>query len=120
VRLLGDRDDIASLLPILDVFVLASSSEGLSNAILEAQACALPVIATRVGGNPELVDGDCGRLVAPAQPAALAAAMLELLRDPALRSALGTAARARVEPKHSLQGMVNSYLRLYRDMIGGR
>lgn len=120
VRLLGDRDDIASLLPILDVFVLASSSEGLSNAILEAQACALPVIATRVGGNPELVGDDCGRLVAPAQPAALAAAMLELLRDPALRSRLGAAARARLEPKHSLQGMVNSYLCLYRDMLGGR
>ncbi|MGH8212207.1 MAG: glycosyltransferase [Rhodanobacteraceae bacterium] len=119
-RLLGDRDDIASLLPIMDVFILASSSEGLSNAILEAQACALPVIATRVGGNPDLVDENCGRLVAPAQPAALAAAMLGLLRDPALRSRLGAAARARVEPKHSLQGMVDSYLRLYQDMAGDR
>jgi glycosyltransferase involved in cell wall biosynthesis len=120
VRLLGDRDDIASLLPILDVFVLASSSEGLSNAILEAQACALPVIATRVGGNPELVDENCGRLVPPAQPAGLALAMLELLRDPELRLGMGTAARARVEPKHSLQGMVNSYLHLYQDLLGER
>ena len=118
VRLLGDRDDIASILPALDVFVLASSSEGLSNAILEAQACALPVIATRVGGNPELVGENCGRLVEASQPEALASAMLELLQNRALRRALGTTARATVELKHSLQGMVNAYLRLYQDLLG--
>ena len=119
VRLLGDRDDVAALLPALDLFVLASASEGLSNAILEAQACALPVVATRVGGNAELVREECGRLVEAMKPAMLADAMLQLLNDGESRSKLGTAARERVEQKHSLQTMVNDYLRLYRDMVGG-
>lgn len=117
VRLLGDRDDIPRLLPALDLFVLASSSEGLSNAILEAQACALPVVATRVGGNPDLVEEDCGRLVRAEDPPMLADAMLELLQDPLLRSRLGSTARTRVEQKHSLQAMVDSYLCLYRDLV---
>ncbi|MBS0430916.1 MAG: glycosyltransferase [Proteobacteria bacterium] len=117
VQLMGDREDVAQLMPLLDVFVLASDSEGLSNAILEAQACGLPVVATRVGGNPDLVREDCGKLVEAGNPSMLAEAMLELLRDPAARSGLGTAARARVEAGHSLQIMVDSYLRLYRDLI---
>src|SRR5690606_39805093 len=60
IRLLGRRPDIDKLLSALDLFVLASDTEGLSNAILEAQACGLPVIATDVGGNPDVVDADCG------------------------------------------------------------
>ena len=115
-RLLGDRDDIPQLLPALDLFALASSSEGLSNAILEAQSCALPVVATRVGGNPELVSEDCGRLVEARQPAALASTILEVLQDDALRSRLGAAARERVVRDHSMQAMVSAYLRLYREM----
>lgn len=120
VHLLGDRDDIPRLLPALDLFALASSSEGLSNAILEAQACGLPVLATRVGGNPELVPEDSGRLVKAEDPPMLADAMIGLLKNPALRSRMGAAARARVERKHSLQAMVDAYASLYRDLIRER
>ena len=120
VHLLGDRDDIPRLLPAMDLFALASSSEGLSNAILEAQACGLPVLATRVGGNPELVPEDSGKLVKAEDPPMLADAMLELLKNPALRSRMGAVARARVERKHSLQAMVDAYVSLYRDLIRER
>lgn len=120
VRLLGPRLDVAELLPILDVFALASETEGMSNAILEAQACGLPVVATRVGGNPELVDTDCGVLVEPRNPRALAQALLELLPDSARRVRLGVAARARVLRRHSLQGMMNAYLDLYRELGNAR
>jgi glycosyltransferase involved in cell wall biosynthesis len=114
VRLLGERRDISRVLPAFDVFVLASESEGMSNAILEAQSCGLPVVATRVGGNPELVDADCGVLVESRDPPALALALLELLPDAARRIRLGAAARARVCARHSLRAMAQAYLDLYR------
>jgi glycosyltransferase involved in cell wall biosynthesis len=115
VHLLGSRKDIDVLLPALDLFVLASDTEGMSNAILEAQACGLPVIATEVGGNPDLVDNTCGQLVAPRDPDALAAAMLALLRDPARRDRMGTEGRVRIERNHSLDVMTEAYASLYRE-----
>ena len=120
VRLLGARLDVADILPALDVFALASETEGMSNAILEAQACGLPVVATRVGGNPELVDADCGVLVEPLNPPALAQALVELLPDAARRVRLGSAARARVCARHSLQGMTDAYFALYRELADAR
>ena len=120
VHLLGSRKDVDALLPALDVFVLASDTEGMSNAILEAQACGLPVIATEVGGNPDLVDDICGRLVAPRDPDALAAAMLALLRDAELCQQMGVAARARVTSKHSLDAMAQAYASLYRESVHAR
>jgi len=119
-RLLGPRLDVPKILPALDVFALASETEGMSNAILEAQACGLPVVATRVGGNPELVDADCGVLVEPLNPPALAQALLELLPDTARRIRLGSAARARVCARHSLQKMTDAYLALYRELADAR
>lgn len=120
VHMLGPRSDVANILPALDVFALASETEGMSNAILEAQACGLPVVATRVGGNPELVDVDCGVLVEPLNPPMLARALLELLPDAARRIRLGVAARARVLRRHSLQAMTNAYLELYRELADAR
>lgn len=115
VRLLGRRPDIGKLLPALDLFVLASDTEGLSNAILEAQACGLPVVATNVGGNPDLVDADCGVLVAPRDPAALADAMARLLRDRARMERMGAVARMRAVRDHSIAAMTRAYTALYRE-----
>jgi glycosyltransferase involved in cell wall biosynthesis len=120
VHLLGSRKDVDVLLPALDLFVLASDTEGMSNAILEAQACGLPVIATEVGGNPDLIDNTCGQLVAPRDPDALAAAMLALLRDAELCKRMGMAARARVTSKHSLDAMAQAYASLYRESAHAR
>lgn len=114
VRFLGARDDVPDLLAAMDVFALTSRSEGMSNTVLEAMAAGLPVLATRVGGNPELVDeGVTGELVPPQQPDALADALLVLGHDPGRRRRMGAAARARVEQKFSLSGMLRRYERLY-------
>ena len=115
VILLGSRKDVPELLPAFDLFALASDTEGMSNAILEAQACGLPVIATQVGGNPDLVDDTCGELVAPRDPDALAAAMLALLRDPGCRERMRVVARDRIERRHSLDAMATAYASLYRE-----
>jgi glycosyltransferase involved in cell wall biosynthesis len=82
--LAGARDDVPELLQGMDVFVLPSIAEGISNTILEAMACGLPVVATRVGGNAELVAaGETGQLVPASDPEALAQAMLAYAREPA-------------------------------------
>ncbi|MDE2271590.1 MAG: glycosyltransferase [Xanthomonadaceae bacterium] len=120
IRLLGPRRDVDKLLPTLDLFVLASDTEGLSNAILEAQACGLPVVATRVGGNPDVVHADCGDLVEARRPAALAASMLRQLRDPVRRVRMGAAGRARVEREYSIAAMVQAYESLYRELADAR
>jgi len=117
VHMLGSRKDVDALLPALDVFALASDTEGLSNAILEAQACGLPVIATHVGGNPDLVDDDCGVLVPARDPDAMAEAMRALLRDADLRKRMGAAARSRVVRNHSLDSMTQTYASLYRELV---
>lgn len=120
VRLIGERRDISRVLPAFDLFALVSESEGMSNAILEAQSCGLPVVATRVGGNPELVSTDCGVLVESKDPTALAQALLELLPDSIRRIRLGAAARARVCARHSLHAMAHAYLGLYRELADAR
>lgn len=116
VHLLGQRPDVQHVLQALDLFVLPSETEGLSNAILEAQACGLPVIATAVGGNPELVDAQCGALVPPGAPDQLADALLNLLHDAGQRAALGQNARARILRDYSLDSMVHAYESLYREL----
>lgn len=96
-HLLGTRQDVPRLLHHLDVYVLSSTTEGLSLSILEAMAAGLPVVATRVGGNAELVTpGETGALVPASDPQALAEALLEVLRAPARRKAFGAAARRQV------------------------
>ncbi len=114
VHFLGDRNDVAELLQGLDLFVLSSLTEGYSMALLEACAVALPIVATAVGGNGEIVhDGSTGRLVPPADPAALANAMLDLLRKPEQALALGRGARTWVEQHGSLEAMALRYASLY-------
>ena len=96
VQFLGMRDDVPDLLPGFDTFVLSSLHEGLSIALVEALAAGVPIVATRVGGIPELVThGEYGLLVPPADPAALASAMVWLARDPAVRGRLSTAGPVR-------------------------
>jgi glycosyltransferase involved in cell wall biosynthesis len=114
VHFLGDRNDVHDLLQGFDMFVLSSISEGYSMALLEASAVGLPIVATDVGGNGEIVrDGDTGRLVPASDPRALAEAMLALLREPRQASALGRAARTWVEKYGSLEAMAMRYARLY-------
>lgn len=121
VRFLGAVPNAARLLPRFDVFVLSSVLEGMSNAVLEAMAAGRPVVATRVGGNPELVvDGKTGFLVAPRDPAALADAVLRLMRDPQLARRLGEAGRRRVESEFTLATMVGRLERLYGDLLAER
>jgi len=113
--LVGERDDIADILRGLDLFVLPSLAEGVSNTILEAMASGLPVVATRVGGNPELVAaGVTGALVPPAAPAALAEAIAALAADPSHARALGQAARREAVARFSLERMLHDYHAVYR------
>lgn len=110
----GERSDIPDVLRGLDCFVLPSLAEGISNTILEAMACALPVVATRVGGNPELVDdGSTGRLVPLQSKGAMAAAIMQYFDDPAMARRHGGAARSAVVRRFSLERMVQDYRALY-------
>lgn len=114
----GRRDDIPELLRAMDVFVLPSLREGISNTVLEAMSSGLPVVATAVGGNPDLVDRDTGILVPPRDPAALAAAIKGYVDAGELRRQHGDAARARVEREFSIERMVDAYATLYDDLMG--
>lgn len=117
----GERDDVPEVLRGLDCFVLPSLAEGISNTILEAMACSLPVIATDVGGNPELVDaGASGELVPPADPDALARAIIRSADDPARARRQGGAGRAIVERRFSLEAMTGAYLDLYDTLAANR
>ena len=119
VWLAGDRDDVPALMGALDLFVLPSLAEGISNTILEAMACGLPVVATRVGGNAELVlEGRTGVLVERDDPAAMAAALAGYVHDSELRRDHGAAARQRIEAHFSLDGMVARYTDLYDELSG--
>lgn len=117
VRLLGHRPDVETVLAALDLFVLSSVSEGLSNTILEAMAAGAPVVATRVGGADEMVvEGATGLLVESGQAGALATAIAGLLADDARRAAMGAAGRRRVEAEFELAGMVRRYDALYESV----
>ena len=110
----GERGDVADVMRGLNCFVLPSLAEGISNTILEAMAAGLPVVATRVGGNAELVaDGRTGLLVPAAEPEPMAQALLRLWRHPGEGQAMGRAGRADVEARFSMQAMVSAYQSLY-------
>jgi L-malate glycosyltransferase len=113
IRFLGHREDARDLLAACDLYANSSISEGISLTILEAMAAELPIVATRVGGTPEIVDDSCGRLVPSRNPGALAAILAQLSADPALRGRLGHAARARVEQRFTLDRMVGEYRDAY-------
>jgi glycosyltransferase involved in cell wall biosynthesis len=118
VTLLGHRDDVPNLLASLDVLALPSfAHEGIPQIILQAQAMGRAVVATTVGGIPEVVqDGVNGLLVPPRDASALAEKMTLLLNNPSLRRRLGAAARAHVETEFSLDDMGRRLLWLYEDV----
>jgi glycosyltransferase involved in cell wall biosynthesis len=113
VKFLGHREDARDLLAACDVYANSSISEGISLTILEAMAAGLPVVATQVGGTPEIVDDSCGRLVPSRDPAALARTLASLAADFPLRQTLGRAARARVEERFTMDRMVREYRDAY-------
>jgi glycosyltransferase involved in cell wall biosynthesis len=118
VRMLGRWDDMPAFYASLDVMVSASRQEGLPIAILEGMASRLPLVATAVGEVPTVIqDGRTGVLVPAEDPELLAAAILELLRDPAKRERVGSAARQLVEDDFSAERMTADYLRVYEDAI---
>jgi sugar transferase (PEP-CTERM/EpsH1 system associated) len=118
VRMLGERSDVPRLLAGLDVFTLPSIAEGISNTVLEAMSTGLPVVATRTGGNPELVeDGVTGRLVPVADRRALADALWGYVGDAHLRALHGKAGRQRAVDEFSLDRMTGRYRELYRTLV---
>lgn len=114
----GDRSDVPALMRAFNIFVLPSLGEGISNTILEAMASGLPIVATNVGGNPELVSKDNGILVPAADRAALADAIGHYAVNAELRHAHGRTSRAIIEARFSMQAMVQGYLGVYDNLAG--
>lgn len=117
IQFAGHRSDARHLVAAFDAYVSSSIFEGMSLTILEAMAAGRPVVATRVGGTPEIVvDGETGILVQPRDPAGLAQALLRLSSDPSGARAMGLAGRARVCERFTLERMVNHYAAAYSQL----
>jgi glycosyltransferase involved in cell wall biosynthesis len=117
VVFLGDRRDIPAVMASLDVAVLTSDSESLSNAILEAMAAGLPVVAFRVGGNAELVNEQRGELVSAGDEEGVAAAVERLLSAPSMRAQFGHNARKFAEENFGLENVRARYEACYQTLI---
>jgi glycosyltransferase involved in cell wall biosynthesis len=118
VKLLGQRSDIPQILEASDVFVLSSRWEGLPYTIIEAMMAGLPVVATKVGGVPELVEnGVTGFLVPPKDPETLAQALQKLIEDPELRKRMGRAGREKALREFTLDRMLHETERVYREVL---
>ena len=114
----GFKPDIHRYYAIMDLSALTSFSEGLSITLLESMRCGVPVVATRVGGNPEVVvDGVTGYLVPPGDVSSFASKTVELLRDKDLRRRMGEEARRRVERHFLLQDVASRYLEIYKGLL---
>lgn len=121
VHLLGHRMDVPAILRRAEVLVSSSHAEGLSNSVIEGMAARLPVIATRVGGNPELVlDDETGFVVPPHAPAAMGERLERLLADADLRDRLGEAGRAAVEARFPIDRMARRFEALYDEVLDDR
>jgi sugar transferase (PEP-CTERM/EpsH1 system associated) len=117
----GTREDVPEILRACDLFVLPSLNEGISNTVLEAMAAGIPVVASAVGGNPELIVPDeNGTLVPPADPLRLAQAMKRYATEPDLGVRHGRRAREVVEARFSLTGMIERYVNLYDSLLQTR
>src|SRR5262249_30377775 len=115
---LGYQEDVGPLYAAFDALVLPSGNEGTPVSVIEALAAGTPVVATRVGGVPDVVrDGEDGFLVEPGESEAFAERLAELARDPALRERLGAAGRARVLPRYAVERLVEDVDRLYRALL---
>jgi glycosyltransferase involved in cell wall biosynthesis len=120
VRFLGTRSKMEQLYPAMDVFVLTSHSEGFSNAMLEAMGMGLPVLATGVGGNIEMVtDGESGFLVPVGDPEFLSRRMEDFLKSPDKAPEMGKAGRAWVERTNSISGVHRQFAAFYRELAHG-
>jgi glycosyltransferase involved in cell wall biosynthesis len=118
IHLLGETGQPAEVLRAADVFVLPSVAEGMSNALLEAMATGLPCLASKIGGNEDLIDeGVSGHLLSPHEPNAWAEAIVGVLSDPARAATLGRAALKSVESRYALPAVVSQYVALYRRLI---
>jgi len=121
VKLLGFVGDPLPLLKMSDAFCLLSRSEGFSNALLEAMACGVPSVVTRVGGNPEAIaDGENGFLVPVGDDAAAAEKLLALLRDPEWAAELGENGRNSVQTRFSADVMIERLIGVYGDLLAER
>lgn len=119
-KMLPGRTDIGPLLSRSNLLVLSSVAEGMPNAILEAMACGLPVVATGVGGVPEVVeDGRTGFLVPPRNAQALADALGRILTDENMAAELGRNGRMRVERSYSVSAMVRMHEEVFRTLLNG-
>lgn len=119
VRFVGHRQDVARFLSQSDFFILPSLHENLSNALLEAMSHGLPAIATRTGGNTELLGKGGGVLVPPGESEPLASAINEFLNNSELRRRLAAEAVDVVRRHYSIDGMVNKWLEVYKQILGG-
>jgi glycosyltransferase involved in cell wall biosynthesis len=118
VTLFGHHPQVARLLPALDIFALPSQTEGLSIALLEACASELAIVATSVGGNPDIIqDEQTGLLVPPDDNDALRVAIQRMLDSPALRCAMGARAREWVSQNASDEALESAYERCYREAL---
>jgi sugar transferase (PEP-CTERM/EpsH1 system associated) len=121
LTLVGTSFDVRELYQSMDIFVLPSICEGMSNTLLEAMASGLPCVATNVGGNPELVvDSRSGFLFTPENVSGLTELLQRLVREPELRAAFATAGRAEVLARFSLDRMLDEYAKLYFDLATRR
>ncbi len=118
VWLPGSLNNVPELMNLMDIFVLPSRNEGISNTILEAMASGLPVVATNVGGNPELVvEGETGRLVEAERPDLMMLALKEYVDDSTNRKSHGQAATSLINEKFRIEHMVNSYMSVYDSLM---
>ena len=118
VRFLGSRQDVPDLLSALDIFVLSSETEGLPVALLEAMAASRPVVATRVGGIPQVIeDGHNGLLISPHDPAGLAKAILTLMEDSTLRESVAREGYRTIEARFSTDVVGQQIVALYDDLL---
>jgi glycosyltransferase involved in cell wall biosynthesis len=118
VRFIGQQSDVMPWYQVADVFVLSSHYEGLSNSLLEAMSCGLPVASTRVSGSVDIfADVDIGELTAPGDAGAMATAIARLLADPARRAACGSRARSYAMEKYSINSVANDTSALYEHLV---
>lgn len=118
VQFLGYREDIPEIAAALDVLVVPSRNEGMGRVVVEAGAAGVPAIAAAVGGLPHVIDHETTGLLVPAHdPGALAAAVLDMARDPERRRMMGEAARAKMNPDYSVESMVHQIATLYRELL---
>ena len=114
----GFRRDVGAFYQIADLFVMSSVQEGLGTAVLDAMALGKPVVATHSGGIPEIIhDGETGRLVAPANPEALAAGIVELLTHPERAKQMANQGRTVVRKKFSIETMVDKNIKVYQHIL---